>query len=332
MSCFVFAQTPANDTHWQLKWQDNFNSFDGTKWIKGDIGTQGGEFLYLEQNVWVENGNLVIEVNNISANCPNPAPYPNVPCHQCIGGKTYYYQGGWVETTRDYNTQFGYIEARIKVPHQGTKWNLGYAFWTLVDDRSPLPPKTNFAEIDIFEIFDGRNNNPDRLQTNIHKIYPDGNPYYQNHIFSGNYTDWHTYAIEWNTNRIIWYLDGKAIRTFSNHGIVDRIRIILSAGMDKKTSPTLHEHMYVDYVKVYQLKCDKNTVVNEISNFNTYNYAVKKSITMSGATTIPANSNISLRATDFIELKAGFEVQTGRELYLDVTPCDNVATQFNREK
>jgi hypothetical protein len=49
--------------------------------------------------------------------------------------------------------------------------------------------------------------------------------------------------------------------------------------------------------------------------------AVQKSITLSGATTIPAGSNISLRATDFIELKAGFEVPTGRELYLDVTPC-----------
>lgn len=44
---------------------------------------------------------------------------------------------------------------------------------------------------------------------------------------------------------------------------------------------------------------------------------------MSNATNIPANSNISLRATDFIELKAGFEVQTGRELYLDVAPCEN---------
>jgi len=37
-------------------------------------------------------------------------------------------------------------------------------------------------------------------------------------------------------------------------------------------------------------------------------------------------NNITLRATDFIELKPGFEVQTGRELYLDVTPCDNSLT------
>jgi hypothetical protein len=80
--------------------------------------------------------------------------------------------------------------------------------------------------------------------------------------------------------------------------------------------------MYVNYVKVYDLKCDKNTVVNEIYNFNTYNYAVKKSITMSGATTIPTNSNISLRANDFIKLEAGFYAPAGTTLYLDVSPCE----------
>lgn len=51
-----------------------------------------------------------------------------------------------------------------------------------------------------------------------------------------------------------------------------------------------------------------------------------KSISLSNATTLPANSNIFLRATDLIELKPGFEVLTGRELYLGVAPCDvNIA-------
>jgi hypothetical protein len=126
-----------------------------------------------------------------------------------------------------------------------------------------------------------------------------------------------------------------AIRTLSNHKVVDYSRIILNLAIQANskyhppTSGSWAEYMYVDYVKVYQLKCDKGTAVNEISNFNTYNYAVKKSITMSNATTIPSGSNISLRATDFIELKPGFEVQTGRTLYLDCTPCDNTTSITN---
>ena len=57
-------------------------------------------------------------------------------------------------------------------------------------------------------------------------------------------------------------------------------------------------------------------------NFNTYNYAVKKSISLSGVSSLSLGQNVFLRATDFIELKAGFEVPLGAELYLDVTPCE----------
>jgi len=326
----IFAQTPANDLHWQLKWQDNFSSFNSTKWIKVHNCDHGGEpQLFLEENVWVSNGNLVIEVNNIPKNCPLDGTYPisSWCCGKCQEGK-HNYTTGWVETKDAFRTQYGYIEARMKLPFirkNSKSWGIPIAFWTWRSDQ----PSSNVAEIDIFEMFSGEYKAPNTLNTCIHTCYDPGcdKGMGRSHTYSNfDYRDWHTYAIEWNANRIIWYLDGKAIRTLSNHGIVDPIRIIMGLGIDKKhlppTSPTFHEYMYVDYVKVYCLQCDKNTVVNEISNFSNYNYAVKKSISLSNATAIPANSNITLRATDFIELKAGFEVQTGRELYLDVTPCE----------
>ena len=140
-----------------------------------------------------------------------------------------------------------------------------------------------------------------------------------------SYADWHTYAIEWDRNRIIWYLDGKPVSSLSGHGIVYPVRIILNLALENEPASAFETHMYVDYVKVYQLKCSIGsliTVINEIPNFNTYTYEVKKSISLSGATTIPAGSNISLRANDFIELKPGFEVPVGRELFLDVSPCE----------
>jgi len=329
MQYFVFAQTPTNDSHWQLKWQDNFDTFDTNKWIKGHNAVHGNPEepqLYLESQVFTSNGNLVLTLNNTKVTCPAPGVYSGV-CNQCTNGKQYNYRSGLVETKEDYNTQFGYIEARIKFPYrEGKKWGVWPAFWVWHGWNAPY---SNAAEIDICEIF-ARNNPPDRFEHGIVRFYgpnPPREAWGITHVFSNfSYADWHTYAIEWNPSRIIWYLDGKAITSLSNHKIVDPVRIILNLAVLKEnaylpqTSPYFEEKMYVDYVKVYQLKCDKNTVVNEISNFNTYNYAVKKSISLSNATTIPANSNISLRATDFIELKAGFEVQTGRELYLDVNP------------
>ena len=324
----VFTQTPANDPHWKLNWQDDFNTFDNLRWSKGNYG-ETDKCLYLAQNVWTANGNLVIEMNNTKTKCDIlPNHWPGVPVATCINGNDYDYTSGIIATSTAYNVQFGYIESLIKVPFK-KGWNLCSAFWTFIGWG--VPPPKNAAEIDIFEIFGGKHNSPNSILTCIHRGYPSWDPPLNindankgiSHEFSNfDYTDWHIYAIEWNANRIIWYVDGKVIRTMSDHEIINPVMIILSNAMDKKPSPAFSDFMYVDYVKVYSLKCDKTTVINEIANFNTYNYAVKKSITMSNATTIPANSNIFLRATDFIELKPGFEVQTGRELYLDVTPCE----------
>jgi len=290
--------------------------------------------IYMNEQVWVSNGNLVIEVNNNPIICPPGIGW--TACMPCVAGKKYDYRSGLVTTFSNYNIQFGYIEARIKFPwRDGNKWGFWPAFWTMFGNNLPVP-QINNAEIDIFEV-SGARHPVTTFTTNIHTCYewqeefPDCvfSKYHGEHTFSNyKYSDWHTYAIEWNKDRIIWYMDGKAFRTTNNHDVVDPVRLIFNVGIDKKhlppTSPPWTDYMYVDYVRVYSLKCEENPdmkVVNEIANFNTYNYAVKKSITMSNATTIPVNSNITLRATDFIELKPGFSIDTGRELYLDVTPC-----------
>lgn len=90
------------------------------------------------------------------------------------------------------------------------------------------------------------------------------------------------------------------------------------------TEHTILPYNYViDYVKVYQLRCDDNTDVDEIIDFDTYYYAVKKSISMSGLTTIPLNTTTCLRAKEYIQLNAGFEVPLGATLFLMVSPCDS---------
>jgi len=151
-----------------------------------------------------------------------------------------------------------------------------------------------------------------------------------------DYRNWHTYAIEWNANKITWYLDGKQIRTRENsnldnfgHSIIDPVKIRFGANVVPKalqppySTASFEEYMYVDYVKVYQLKCG-NEVIDETQgngyNFNNYTYNVKESCIFKN-TSIPNGANMSIRATDFIELKENFEVPLGAELYLDVTPC-----------
>jgi hypothetical protein len=86
-------------------------------------------------------------------------------------------------------------------------------------------------------------------------------------------------------------------------------------------------YYYIDQVNAYQLKYDctgSTSVVNEIANYNTFNYAVKKSISLSGIYSLSSWQNVALRATYFIELKDGFYVPADAELYLDNNPCENM--------
>lgn len=120
--CFVyyltFAQTSTNDPHWQLKWEDQFNNFNTSRWIKRDNFDHycGEPQVYRTQNAYTSNGNLVLEVKNETYCCPPQFVNESQCCRQNQTGQCYKYTSGWVETTDAYKTQFGYIEARIKLP------------------------------------------------------------------------------------------------------------------------------------------------------------------------------------------------------------------------
>jgi hypothetical protein len=64
-------------------------------------------------------------------------------------------------------------------------------------------------------------------------------------------------------------------------------------------------------------------VITQITNFSSFNYTVKKSITLSGTTTIPNGQNISLRAQDFIEFKDGFVLpNSSMDIVFNTNECD----------
>ena len=139
-----------NDLNWQLKWQDDFSSFDSAKWIRANYCAHGNNppkpYIHLESNVWVANGNFVIRTNSNATNCQTGIPCPSTACGGCCSsGASFNYTSGWVETKTDYDVQYGYIEAKIKMTY---KQGVGYAFWTW---RGHKPQFVNAAEIDIFE-------------------------------------------------------------------------------------------------------------------------------------------------------------------------------------
>jgi len=327
---YLHGQTPSNDPHWQLLWEDNFNSFDANKWLKVDWAQHGEPQLYLANSVTVSNGNLVIKVNNNPTYCPPNPPTVWGACWPCAN-QWYNYTSGWVETKQAYNTQYGYIESRIKLPY-------GYgffpAFWTFIGSGVN---GSNAAEIDVFEMLGGDlntnslYNTPNIMTTNLHTEYPDIVDKFKSLIPTGfDYTSYHNYGIEWAPSKIIWYVDGYPVRLFTDHGIVDPVRIILNLAIRPNLFPNsstpFPSNMLVDYVKVYDLKNDCSSIINTCNyNFSTYDNKVKKEIIIGGSAcvnSIPNNTNMYLRATDGVLIKGDFTVPVGSELYIDVNPCN----------
>ena len=275
--------------------------------------------LLMDSNVYIQNGNLVIKTVHPS----NPIPCPEGT--QCQYGGWHNYTSGAIVFTDDYD--YGFYEIYAKLPYSD-----GYAsaFWFWRDSI------TWYNEIDVFESCGART---DKLSCNVHwnNHYDiDSNLHDVIDTFPCDYTTgYHWCGVRWDKSKIYWYYDRKLVRTAVNNfdgvGIHHPMFILLNVALhpdvaqswpwaSRITSNSVFpNYMYVDKLRGYRLKCtDKTTVVTDVQNIGSLTGTVKKSITLTGATTIPTNTSVELYATDYIEFGNGFNVPTGSILKADI--------------
>ncbi len=95
------GQTPANDPHWELLWEDHFTStFDTNKWVKAEACDHAGEpQLYTADNVDIWNGKLRIRLFNEFQECEPQTPTTWI-CGSCMPDSVHNHTSGWVNTKR----------------------------------------------------------------------------------------------------------------------------------------------------------------------------------------------------------------------------------------
>ncbi|MEV6490288.1 family 16 glycosylhydrolase [Actinoplanes sp. NPDC051633] len=176
-----------------VTWEDNFDgpansSPDSNKW-RFDLGGGGwgnGElqtYTNSTNNVARDgNGNLVITARRESNGS---------------------YTSGRILTSQTFTQRYGRFEARIQIPRGQGIWP---AFWMLGNDLGSVG-WPNSGEIDIMENI-GRE--PNTVHGTVH-----GPGYSGGAAIGGARTigspladGFHTYAVDWSPNLIIWYLDG----------------------------------------------------------------------------------------------------------------------------
>jgi beta-glucanase (GH16 family) len=245
-----------------ITWSDEFNGaagapVDGSKW-KFDTGGSGNGNNELEyyttstSNVSTDGqGHLAI-----TARKENPSN------NQCWYG-TCTYTSGRIQTASTFTQQYGRFEASIKIPKGQGMWP---AFWMLGGNNWPTT-----GEIDVME---NVGNTPNTVYGTVHGPgYSGANGVGGNKTIGSALGDaFHTYAVDWSPNLIIWYLDGQEYFRVTpaningNTWVYDHpfdMILNLAVGGSWPGSPdastAFPQSMLVDYVRVSAWNSDTTT-------------------------------------------------------------------------
>lgn len=208
----VTLPTLAGHTVGALLWSDEFVGANGglinsTNWTSrycGHDAANGGGTCHNAEPQWytpdairldgTAQGNAVITTTRVSSAPSNAG--------QCMVGQCFYTSGRF-DTQGKVSFQYGYIEARMKMPTGGNNWP---AFWALGDNITDVGwPRS--GEIDIAET---GGNTPLRASSAIHYANGGGgHEYVYKEVVNGtNYqADFHTYGLAWTPNSMQLYVD-----------------------------------------------------------------------------------------------------------------------------
>jgi beta-glucanase (GH16 family) len=243
--------------NWHMIFRDEFNdpALEQSKWVRcylyvwdnvGCYKTSGtSSSWYMPDDVLVSDGVLKLRAQQRTV----------------MGGdgNSYAYTSGIISSGKDtydpavaprFAFQYGYVEMRAKIPAGQGFWS---AFWMLqANGQWPW-------EIDILEAL---GNQPNSAYFNVH--YP--TPNWDDDANPGGYSgpdftaDFHTYAVEWAPDKIVWYIDGVERKRVTDPAQIPNAPMYLLAnlqvggdwpGSPNATTP-LPANLEIDYIRVWQ--------------------------------------------------------------------------------
>jgi len=242
------VSTPLGQTgQWRLVFADDFEgqTLDKTKWTtcwSYGCATTSPSLWYSATNVIVGNGIVRLRADN-------------QPEFQ--HGRVIPYTSGMLSTGGGpdgspprFTAQYGYFEARVRVPSGRGLWP---AFWMLTPAQRP-------PEIDIMEVL-----SKDPTRVHLHYHYVDGAGIVQDYGAAWDDGDfsagWHTFGVEWRPDAIIWYVDGVERNRFEGNDVAhEPLYMILNlqvGGKDSWSGPTDATTVFpayydIDYVRAWQ--------------------------------------------------------------------------------
>lgn len=232
------AATPMDNRQkpgWVLTFADEFdgNDLDRSRWIdsypdNNRTHTNNEQQYYAPDGWRVTNGLMHFTAER-----------------RAMGGLPY--TSGMVSSYGKFAQQYGWFEIRAKFPKGKGIWP---AFWLLPETKS-WPP-----EIDILEIL---GHEPDTVLMTNHWGQDFRSRQFRTAKWQGPdfSADFHTFAVEWTPEVIIWYVDGVERHRSTEHVPQQRMYILANLavggdlpGMPDDTTP-FPGVMEIDYIRAY---------------------------------------------------------------------------------
>jgi beta-glucanase (GH16 family) len=226
------AGSAANSSRWNYETGDNVNNHE-RQWY-----TSGAANGALDGN-----GHLVITAKKEGG-------------HNCWYGPCQY-TSARLNTSGKFTAQYGHVETRMQIPRGQGMWP---AFW-LLGTNIGSAGWPNCGEIDVME---NVGKEPNTVHGTIHGPGYSGSggigAGYSGPVFADGF---HTYAVDWSPNKIVWSVDGHAYQTRTpadlggkswafNHGFFVILNLAVGGYWpgDPNGSTPFPAKLVVDYVHV----------------------------------------------------------------------------------
>jgi beta-glucanase (GH16 family) len=242
---------------WQLTFEDNFDTFDTSKWMT--VYDSGGRTNWANKELqWYLDENLVTDNGILNLKAKKESIYGK----DLHGEKQFEYTSGIICSSNGFTQAYGKWEMRVKFPFRKGFWP---AFW-LVPKQNPTLP-----EIDVFEYFGIKENiiasvhhwGLDYPHYSGHELEGKGEPFYyvSGKETEGKFADeWMTWTFECLPNSMVWKLNGNIVFEASDGIPTAPLYMIANVAVkdweengyivDESIQPYVME---IDYVRVYKM-------------------------------------------------------------------------------
>ena len=246
----------SDPTQWSLIWSDEFNAdaIDSNYWNHqileaGTFNEEWQRYTDSSANAFIEDSCLVIKA-----------------IHEGTEHGLNQYTSARMNTANKFSFKYGKISARVKLPFGNGIWP---AFWMLgknIDENGGDTPWPQCGEIDILELYGSKDNGV--VEANAHFANKSGRHDMMGaesyKLKEGDFADdFHVFSLEWSEDQLKWFVDDRpyasmkinkpALSEFHNEFFI-LFNIAVGgtwAGYpDEET--TFPQHMYIDWVRVYQ--------------------------------------------------------------------------------